>query len=266
MDIQAYISSGVIEAYVLGMATDSESREVERLAGMHPEVRQYLADTQQAMESLADAVAVPPPPALKQNIWHAINREHDNTGSSNVSMPVKPVIAGAKSVSFYKIMLAASVLLLIASIAFNVSLWNKTNKTQLQLAGLERRQDTLLADNKNYQAYLSLINSPQVQSVKLDGVGTHTSNSGLVLWNKQTKEVYMSFNNLPPPPQGSQYQLWAIVDSKPVDMGVFDLSSQPASLQKMKTVQNVQMFAVTLERAGGSPAPTLDQMYIAGKI
>ena len=37
-------------------------------------------------------------------------------------------------------------------------------------------------------------------------------------------------------------------------------------MQKMKVIPQAEMFAVTLEKEGGSPTPTLDEMYVAGKI
>lgn len=49
-------------------------------------------------------------------------------------------------------------------------------------------------------------------------------------------------------------------------MGVFETGTDAKIIQKMKSVNNAEMFAVTLEKKGGSPEPTLDQMYVAGKI
>lgn len=265
MNIQEYISSGVIEAYVLGIATDNESLELEQLADMYPEIKQHLVATQQAMEQLADHTAVTPPPLLKHHIWHAI-KESESTQNSISSPDPATANVSSRQLTFYKVSLAAALLLLATSLAFNMSLWNRTDKSDKVIAELEQQQHVLTASNNNYQAYFSLLHNPQVQTVKLSGVGVHTANNGLVLWNKQTKAVYMSIHNLPAPPQGHQYQLWAIVAGKPVDMGVFDLSSEAIGLQKMKPVANAQMFAVTLEIKGGSPAPTLDQMYLAGKI
>jgi len=34
---------------------------------------------------------------------------------------------------------------------------------------------------------------------------------------------------------------------------------------KMKNIPRAQAFAVTLEKRGGSAAPTMDQMYMMGK-
>jgi anti-sigma-K factor RskA len=38
------------------------------------------------------------------------------------------------------------------------------------------------------------------------------------------------------------------------------------ALQKMKEVTSAQVFAVTLEKKGGSETPSLDQMFVAGKV
>jgi len=39
-----------------------------------------------------------------------------------------------------------------------------------------------------------------------------------------------------------------------------------AQLQKMNTMERAQMFAITIEKRGGSEQPTLDQMVVAGEI
>jgi hypothetical protein len=36
--------------------------------------------------------------------------------------------------------------------------------------------------------------------------------------------------------------------------------------QKMKVFEKAEMFAITLENLGGSPVPTMEAMYVAGKV
>ena len=86
----------------------------------------------------------------------------------------------------------------------------------------------------------------------------------MLYWDGATGDVYVNLNTMPAAPPGKQYQLWAIVDGKPVDAGMYDNNSSIA-LHKMKTIPKAEMFAVTIENAGGSPTPTLDQMVVAGK-
>ena len=71
-------------------------------------------------------------------------------------------------------------------------------------------------------------------------------------------------NKMPQPSQGKQYQLWALVDGKPVDAGMVDANC--TTVCKMKNIPKAQAFAITLEKAGGSPSPTMEAMYVFGKV
>lgn len=63
-----------------------------------------------------------------------------------------------------------------------------------------------------------------------------------------------------------QYQLWAIVDCKPVDAGMISTEKGVYHIQKMRSFGKAQAFAITLEKADGSPTPTMDQMIVQAKI
>ena len=75
----------------------------------------------------------------------------------------------------------------------------------------------------------------------------------------------MMINNLPKPATDQQYQLWALLNNQTIDLGVFEVSEEKL-LVRMKNVQEAQAFAITLEPKGGSPNPTLDKMYVVGKL
>ena len=68
--------------------------------------------------------------------------------------------------------------------------------------------------------------------------------------------------NLPANDQAHQYQLWAIVAGKPVDLGVFDKTTDSSDMKIMKSIASAQAFAVTLEPRGGSVNPTMNQMMV----
>jgi hypothetical protein len=112
---------------------------------------------------------------------------------------------------------------------------------------------------------IDLVKDPSMKAVKMPGTKPFPTAMATVYWNQQSKEVFIMVNRLPEPAADKQYQLWAIVGGKPVDMGVFEMGNHHALLQKMKSIDNAEMFAITLEKKGGSPSPTTDQMYVAGK-
>ena len=47
-------------------------------------------------------------------------------------------------------------------------------------------------------------------------------------------KLYFNANNLPKSPNQKQYQLWAIVNGKPVDAGLVDATDSDSIFQKMK--------------------------------
>jgi mannose-6-phosphate isomerase-like protein (cupin superfamily) len=64
-NISEYIESGIIESYVLGLATADEQQELERLATSHNEVRVAIDEFSLLLEKEATANAVQPDPLIK---------------------------------------------------------------------------------------------------------------------------------------------------------------------------------------------------------
>jgi anti-sigma-K factor RskA len=275
VDIQQYISSGIIETYVLGMASEEEVRELMLLCEQYPEVKEALLSVQSDMEQYATLYTVEPPAGIKEQIWNVLQENNNiDSDSSADSRIVSNVVAfkepETKSNSGFRTMMAAAALIIIiVSVGFNFFFWNKTQNKERELASLKTEQQQVVASNKAYQEKLAQTNNmllnPAIKSMVLAGVGNHLGLNAMLLWNTNSKEVYLSLKNMPPPPTGKQYQLWAIVDGKPVDAGVYALDSKD-DVQKMKVIPSAQMFAITIENKGGSPVPTLDQMVVAGKV
>ncbi|QKJ29734.1 hypothetical protein HQ865_08170 [Mucilaginibacter mali] len=74
VQIQQYINSGILEAYVTGSVTADEEREVLRLKQTYPEVHEALYQLEVDMEMLAATMAIPPPPT----VWGKIEAEIDD--------------------------------------------------------------------------------------------------------------------------------------------------------------------------------------------
>jgi anti-sigma-K factor RskA len=281
VDIQQYISSGIIEAYVLGMASDEEARELELLSAQYPEIMEALSSSQEDMENYANLLAIEPPSGMKEQIWATLETETNPAfiaeqplqaaTTSNVRQLDSRDRNSAGS-GFRRMMAVAAVLVILFSVGANLVLWNRAQSTGQEMASLKSDQQKMLASNQAYQQQLEQYNhnmkmmlNPDMKSMVLAGIGNHAGTNAMLLWDTKSKEVYLSLKDMPPPPSGKQYQLWAIVDGKPVDAGVYALNSKDA-MQRMSVIPNAQMFAITIEKAGGSPTPTMDQMVVAGKV
>ena len=266
MNIQEYIASGILESYVLGLANKNELAEIEQLALKSPEIKAEIRAIENALESYAFANAQAPPAYLKGQIWDKIAAESEvkmtkvidfNSGEEIDSNALQTTKITGFFGSYLRI--AASVALL-GSILANVYLANrwKDSKENLSLAineNIQLQKTAKSVDGAIMPSEVNMLMSPEMKMSKLVGQKGSENATVMLAWDTKTNKVYLVRGNLPAPPDGMQYQLWAIVDDKPMDAGVFDIKN---NTQELKSVPLPKAFAVTLEKKGGSPVPTSD--------
>lgn len=279
MNVQEYISSGIIESYVLGLAKEVERLEFERMIAEHPEIREAKEAFELSLEDLAFQGSIVPPAHIKSKVLSIIGMEElgNNTQSDTVPAVYNiPEREPAKVVKrdFTRLIAAASVILLLMSTGLNFYFFNRYKEYNEKYVALIQQQTELATHNQilqarmlEYERAVEMMKDPNMYVVKMPGNpnGPDSTSATTVYWDTRTKDVYLTVNSLPQPTQGHQYQLWALVDGKPVDAGVFDLKDG-AGMTKMKNIPRAQAFAITLEKQGGSPTPTMDRLYVLGKI
>ncbi len=262
-DLKTYLESGILELYVLGDLSNEEIREVERTAALYPEVRSELEAIENALQAYAISNAIQPPDTARKRILNSIET------------PVVPLQTERPS-NFYKYAFAASIALLFVSVILLIDLDNRLKESHSQLAVLQAENQQFsnrvnymnqeLEDNKKF---LQIYQQPaQYKLVNLKGSPKAPGASMTVAFSPQKDEVMIDLSSLKMPSNDGahQYQLWALVDGKPVDLGVFDSTDDHSGMKKMKSVKGAQAFAVTLEPKGGSVNPTMEQMMAIGNI
>ena len=267
MDIKSYIESGILEQYLLGMTSQEESLEVQKYAMQYPEIQQELDNIEAALLKYADSYSTPPPAGLKQKILDQLDGDSntiENKESNNNTTPSKNASNG------WKILTILSAIILSALAAYHTS---KTQALVKQTENLQLQYDTLKEDcdkkqiaQENINKQIAFLKDTNTQTVRMKGTPLSPISEGVVFWNKNEQVAYLDIASLPKPAPNKQYQLWAIVDGKPVDMGVFDLPASHGDLQAVPFIEKPQAFAVTLEPIGGVASPTMDQMYILGEV
>ncbi len=267
MDIQKYIESGIIESFVMGELNDSESKEMLRLAKMYPQIQEEIDATQEALKELVFKGAEMPP--VKARIgFEAFLKDQGNQNE-------QPALKVAKSIN-WSYWAAAAIALFFVSVGVNFWLFHQWKSKEEQVLALTSEQQLLVKNNKKQEAAFQnltqksdLLMQSNMAKVGLKGTAQMPNGAALVLWNSQNGDTYLEVSQLPKLDQGLQYQLWAIVDGKPVDAGVFD-ADNAGNLLKMKLIaannNTVSAFAVTIEKQGGSASPTLEKMVLMGAI
>jgi anti-sigma-K factor RskA len=263
LNLKDYISSGVLEAYALGELSEKEQAEVERNLSAYPELKEELTRIEEAQEEFLLRAAVRPPASLKAKVMDAIVVDEREAR-------VVP-IQSESQITFWRYAAAASVTIaLVASyLAFNYH--SKWKNTQSDLATLIAQNQQVAQDYnqvnqrlERMENNLRVMDNPSFQRVVMTGTPNAPGAIASVYWNESTQEVYLSIQNMKELSREKQYQLWAIIDGKPVDAGVFD--GNVAGLHKMKAIaKGAILFAVTVEPRGGKPSPTMDTMQVKGE-
>jgi anti-sigma-K factor RskA len=275
-EIRAYIESGVLELYVLGDMSAEEKLQVEAMAQKHPAVQAELSEIEKAMEMYADAQSVEPSPQLRDRV---LNSLLTNLGDDRNLRTIQPKATVAERVVamhprpttsiFYKYAFAASLLLLcLSGVALGI-VYKRLQDSQQQLVSLRLNEQKFTRQVSFLNDEISVFRDPSFRLIQLKGMPKTPSSALTVAWSAKRKKVMVDLTSakLPAPGKGKQYQLWAIANGKPVDLGVFDKTTADSTDMKlMKSIATAQAFAVTIEPRGGSVNPTTDQMIVLASL
>ncbi|MBS1688286.1 MAG: anti-sigma factor, partial [Bacteroidetes bacterium] len=273
MNIKDYIESGILEAYVLQTLTPEENAEVEANILLYPELADEIANIEIAMQQFAEANAQEPPAFMQEQIWSAIKGDTavpktDNKLESPAAKTIPLNTAAARPATWQW---AAAVIFLLASLAGNIILLNQRNALKEQQLALQKNIDTIqqrqtvLAQKMEQSKKVSdMMADPSTQTVVMRSMQKGHPMVATVYWSKEKGEAFVAIQKLPPPPKGMQYQMWVLQGGKPIDLGVLpDNMVETADMEKLpKQVMDGEAFAISLEKEGGSPTPTMENIYV----
>jgi anti-sigma-K factor RskA len=275
-EIRAYIESGVLELYVLGNMSTEEKLQVEAMAQKHPAIQAELSEIEVALEMYADAQSVEPSEQLRNRV---LNSLLTNLGDDRNLRTIQPKATVAERVVamhprattsiFYKYAFAASLLLLcLSGLAVGV-LYNRLQDSQQQLVSLRLNEQKFTRQVSFLNEEIDVFRDPSFRFIQLKGMPKTPSSALTVAWSAKRRKIMVDLSSakLPAPGKNQQYQLWAIANGKPVDLGVFDKTTADSTDMKlMKPIASAQAFAVTIEPRGGSVNPTTDQMVVLASL
>lgn len=260
MTSKEYIESGVLELYVFGKLSETENGEVQQMIADHPAVKQEVVAIEDAVINLSQSVA----PRLS-----AINYQKIR----NQILEKRKVIdmKSKSSWASYTGWAAAAVFV----VGFGLQ-YNKLNETNQVIDKLDTEKSVMqesivdLELKKNEaENVLAIVRDNNNQAVALAGQTVAPDSYAKAYYNKVTKEVYVDVAGLPTPPKGKVYQVWALKLSPltPTSIGVLDnFTAANTKVFKVDNAQDAEAFGITLEPAGGSISPTLEQLYTLGKV
>lgn len=248
MNLKEYIASGIIESYVMGVASEAERTEFEQMCAQYPELVAERRKFEESLEAYASEQSMRPPKEVKAKILKAI-----------ITMENSTKLRGG--IGLLRFVAAAAVILLIGMVV----LYYQVNQQNKELANTNKALlDKVNADEVTINKIKREVSIPNTTIVSMVGTKRAPQSTANVYWDSTNSNVYLMVTNMPQLPSDKQYQLWALIDKTQKSLGVFDATDQNIIL-KMDSTKKAQAFAITIENRGGKPHPTLDSLTTMGK-
>lgn len=251
MEKKEILESGILERYLLGDVSEMEQLQVERYL-QDTEIRNHYRQLEIDFEKLAMENAIAPPTKVKNSIMAQISAKTEPTKNERLNR------SGLKSY----LAIAAALALLFGVSSF--WLYMKLNSTETQLE-LVRSQNEVINEEledlvKNYDAVINdyqIISDPNTVKLIMTGNEKSPNASAISYVNHIHKTVYLNATELPELPKDRDYQLWADVEGEMINMGIIP---EGTALFAMNYIDHAESFNITIEPAGGSDHPTVEQL------
>ncbi|HJS01004.1 MAG TPA: anti-sigma factor [Flavobacterium sp.] len=259
--MREYIESGILELYVYGTLNEAESQEVAAMAKKHPEVNEAIVAIEKSVLALSSSFS---PSQSAENYVKIKEKLGLNTPEV---IPMTPKKNWSQYIGW-----AAAILLLIG-IGYQYNQLELSNtelvNTTVEKEKIEKEQHQLELKKKAIETNLAVIKDNNNTVVALGGQTVAPESSAKIYWNKNTQTVYVDASGLPEPPKGMVYQVWALKLNPltPTSIGLLDnFKNNDQRFFAVNNTAEAQAFGITLEPAGGSLTPTMEQLYTLGKV
>ncbi|MBS7230554.1 anti-sigma factor [Flavobacterium psychroterrae] len=262
MEAQEYIDSGILELYVYGLLSETENLEIAEMAKKNPAVDEEIISIERAIVALSSSFSPFHSVANFEKIKARLELKHGKV------VEMKPTSNWSQYVGW-----AAAVLLLLG-LGYQTLELTKT-KDAIATVGTEKnkiQRDFAYLDlqNKETEKNLNIVRDIKNTGVTLGGQAVSPTSFAKVYWNKETKTTYIDAAGLPKPPKGMVYQVWALKLSPvltPTSIGLLsDFEGNNQKIFAVSQTDSAEAFGITLEPAGGSLTPTMEQLYTLGKV
>jgi anti-sigma-K factor RskA len=258
-------------AYALGVLEPAERAAFEAHLASCAECAAEVRQLRVAASALPYAVPqASPPPSLRARVLFQAAR---GAGSSNAATNAGPVTFLRERRGLPAWLQIAAMLVIGAGVAVYAqrmqarvsNLEAQLQQAQAQVASADRLTAELRTVAFRAQSAMGVFAAPDVARIDLTGQPVAASARARALWSRQRGMVF-TVASLPPLPAGRVYQVWVVTAQAPVSAGLLTPDASGGGSVYFETPVDILppvAVAVTLEPAGGVPAPT-GERYLIG--
>jgi anti-sigma-K factor RskA len=247
----------MLPANALTTLDEQDEQELEEhLAGCAecaPEMDEWqstaaeLAYVSQPLEPSAD---------LRERIFQRLRDEKTKAGVARV-IPLPQARRRIKRLPRFVAIAAA--LIFVALLSGLIILWRENRAASVEIARLAAQINNSRDELNQQREILGLLTRAGTRMAELAGTKDAPAAHGVLAFDNQSGSAVLVAQDLPPAPAGKVYQLWFIVNAKPLPGSVFKIDAAGNAVmhdQIPHAALNSAVFAVTLEPQGGVTSPT----------
>lgn len=242
-EITTFLNSGLLEKYLLGEATASETQMVENLIANNAEVKETYNAMQDNLEVVSKLHAIEAPKDALNNILNALDKK-----------PVISINKPSRRKVWYKYSIAASIAaFLFASTSYLFYVQNQKLNQENQVVVdeiFDLRKDIQL-NNKMLSEVMKQfkqLNNPETQKYIINGNSRAKNLKTVAYINPKEKTSMIDVVSLPELPENQHYQIWAEVEDRMVNLGI--LKETDRQLKEIPYTENALALSITIETKG----------------
>lgn len=253
---------------MLGLSSEEERTEFEKLCKEYPELAEARTSFEIALEQklLNNSAVLYKADDLKERVMEAVKQQSPVNQTKIISMQSSNT---SRSSSPLRWVAAASIILLLGSGYFAYKFYSENQELRSTNSQLTAKVDSSSHVNDSIAGVMAeeqkLMKDPNIAVVNMTGTTKAPESSASIYWDSTSANVYLVVKNMPQLPSDKQYQLWALIDGKPKDLGLFDVGASKKFFLKMNNTQKADAFAITIEDRGNTGGPNLEQLQNMGK-
>ncbi len=249
-NINSFLESGLLEKYLIGDTTVSETEQVETYISNYPEVKNQYDILQDNLEIISKLNAIETPKDSLNNILETLDDK-----------PVVTLHTKERSVSVWYGIAASAAAIMFATLATFFYLQNQQllNENQVVVDEIFDLRNDIADTNGKFESVMKQfmrLNNPETEKYIIRGNKRAKNLKTVAYINPKEKTSMIEVVSLPQLPEEQCYQMWAQMQDNMVNLGILDVTER--DLRSIPYTENALSFNITIEPKGGNETATVE--------